>query len=218
MSNSEVAVRAVAVTPATVELRSAAGASSPGIRISLDTPEGTRGNGWGVSAEYVRDETVIVADAEARILRITMSATAADRTLGALFDAISALDHDSLGNPFDAEVAYIDSGAAATLITRTAATLATGATLFADGETDASPPVDLSTQGSLTAGEQYRLQAQTSGEIWITEQPTADGAPDTATIGAFRLPLFTDYYVEQETDKTIWVFAAIEDGVVGING
>ena len=216
--NDEVQVLARRVTKASVSLHATTAADSPGIEISLNTPRAERGNGWGVSATFFGSRTVAEADATARVLRLTLPTAAARRTLGAVVDAVNALDSDSRGDPFDAEAEYIASGAAATVITRTAAQLADATTLFASGATAVSPPVDIITEFSLTVGNEYRLQAQTTASMWITETPTADGAPDPETVASFKLPNFIEYYIEPEADNTIWVFAVGADGILGING
>ena len=217
MSNSEVAVKAITVTSSSIELSAVSGANAPGVTISLNTPDGGRGNGWKVAVEYTGSSAVAGADADAKFIRVILSSTAAERTLGAFLDAVEAIDHDSHGNPFSASVAYANSAVAGTVIAQDADGFAPSSGTFAGGATAFSPPVNLISGASLAVGTKYRLQAQSTGSIWITEQPAADGAPDTASIPSFLLPSFDEFWIEPETDMTIWVYAVGADGVVGVN-
>ena len=217
MSTNSVAVSAKVVAPASFALAATGVSDAPSVKIDLTKPEGDSGNSWTVAVEFARDDTIVIADVEASILRITMSATVGDRTLGRVHEAVAALDHNSRGDPFNADVSYINAGTDDTEITQTAADLGGS---FAGGSTTNSPPVDLITQGSLSVGSLYRLQAQSAGAMFITEQPTVDGSPDPSTIARFVLPPANqgEFLIEPETDKTIWVFATGFDGVIAVNG
>ena len=223
MANSEVAVSAVEITPATLTLRSAAGAAAPGIEISLNIPRGDRGNDWSARATIASDDSLagVIAAADERVLRIALPSTANARTLGFLHDAIEAIHADSNGDPFDAAVSYEDGGAAATVISLTVAAFTPSASSdFSGGVTEHSPPVDLITEAGLTVGDEYRLQAQAEGAIHITEQLSSSGTPDTSNVPAFILPDANhgEFLIEPEANKTIWVYAVGGDGVVAVNG
>ena len=222
MSNTEVAVQAVEITPATLKLGATAAGTPPAIEISLNVPRGDRGNDWTAVAAVASDDSLagVIADGDERVLWISLPNTAGSRTLGFVSDAIEAIDADSNGDPFDASVTYEDSGAATTVISVAAATFAPPGSAFSGGVRAESPPKDLITEAGLTVGSEYRLQAQTNGAIRITEQPAANGTPDSSTIPAFILPDADhgEFLIEPEANKTIWVYAVGADGIVTING
>lgn len=221
MANSEVAVFAEVTTAAALTLDASGGATPPGIRISLHKPAADRGNAWQASAAIAPSDAQaqVVADADAAILRIFLPATPARRTLGWLKETIEAIDHDGNGDPFDASVSYTHTGTAGTVVGLSPGVFVPEGSSFSGGSRVVSPPVDLTDGAALAVGDTYRLQAQSEGVIWITEQPTSSGAPDTSTVPAFLLPTdTTEFWIEPEDGKTIWVFAGVHDGIVAVNG